>query len=48
MDVSGRYQPNELAGISLGKGDVQLPFLIGLAESMKKRPRILANPGPYL
>jgi hypothetical protein len=37
MHVSGGYYPNELLGISQGKGDVQLPSLVGLAESMKAR-----------
>src|SRR6202051_4081402 len=37
MHVSSRNHPNELVGISQGKGDVQSPSLNGLAESMKAR-----------
>jgi hypothetical protein len=35
MHVSGRNHPNELVGISQGKGDVQRPAFNGLTESMK-------------
>jgi hypothetical protein len=37
MHFSSRYHSNELVNISQGKGDMQSPSFMGLAESMKAR-----------